>query len=41
MKSLPTIALGAWAWGNDGTFGGRLAADISDSELRDWIGSMN
>ena len=22
MKNLPKIALGAWAWGNDGTFGG-------------------
>ena len=21
MKNLPKIALGAWAWGNDGTFG--------------------
>ena len=27
MKSLPKIALGAWAWGNDGTFGGSLGAD--------------
>ena len=26
MKNLPKIALGAWAWGNDGTFGGDLAA---------------
>lgn len=24
---LPKIALGAWAWGNDGTFGGTLTAD--------------
>lgn len=24
--TLPKIALGAWAWGNDGTFGGSLAA---------------
>ncbi len=24
MKNLPKIALGAWAWGNDGTFGGSL-----------------
>lgn len=23
-KQLPKIALGAWAWGNDGTFGGKL-----------------
>ena len=27
MKSLPKIALGAWAWGNDGTFGGSLTAE--------------
>ncbi len=27
MNTLPRIALGAWAWGNDGTFGGELTAD--------------
>ncbi len=27
MTNLPKIALGAWAWGNDGTFGGSLAAE--------------
>ena len=27
MKNFPKIALGAWAWGNDGTFGGELKAD--------------
>lgn len=27
MKTLPKIALGAWAWGNDGTFGGDLTAE--------------
>lgn len=27
MKQLPKIALGAWAWGNDGTFGGSLSAE--------------
>lgn len=27
MKNLPKIALGAWAWGNDGTFGGNLASE--------------
>ncbi len=27
MNKLPKIALGAWAWGNDGTFGGNLTAD--------------
>lgn len=26
MKNLPKIALGAWAWGNDGTFGENLTA---------------
>lgn len=28
MNGLPKIALGAWAWGNDGTFGGDLTADM-------------
>ncbi|MBQ8961131.1 MAG: aldo/keto reductase [Ruminococcus sp.] len=27
MTNLPKIALGAWAWGNDGTFGGSPTAD--------------
>ena len=27
MATLPKIALGAWAWGNDGTFGNDLTAD--------------
>ena len=27
MRNLPKIALGAWAWGNDGTFGGSLTAE--------------
>jgi len=27
MKNLPKIALGAWAWGNDGTFGTNLTAE--------------
>lgn len=27
MKKLPKIALGAWAWGNDGTFGGDMTAE--------------
>ena len=27
MTSLPKIALGAWAWGNDGTFGNSLMAN--------------
>ena len=27
MKAMPRIALGAWAWGNDGTFGGTLTPE--------------
>ncbi len=27
MVNLPKIALGAWAWGNDGTFGNNLTAE--------------
>lgn len=27
MKKIPQIALGAWAWGNDGTFGGNLTPE--------------
>ncbi len=27
MMTLPKIALGAWAWGNDGTFGNELTAE--------------
>ena len=27
MRNLPKIALGAWAWGNDGTFGGDITAE--------------
>ena len=30
LRTLPKIALGAWAWGNDGTFGGKL----TDGDLR-------
>ena len=26
-SSLPEICLGAWAWGNDGTFGGNLTSE--------------
>ena len=26
MRNLPKIALGAWAWGNDGTFGNNFTA---------------
>ena len=28
MTNLPKICLGAWAWGNDGTFGGRLTKEV-------------
>ena len=34
LKKLPKIALGAWAWGNDGTFGGSLSAMICVRCLR-------
>ena len=27
LKKMPKIALGAWAWGNDGTFGGNLTSE--------------
>ena len=27
MSNLPKIALGAWAWGNDGTFGNDFTAE--------------
>lgn len=27
MANLPRIALGAWAWGNDGTFGDNITAE--------------
>ena len=27
MTDLPKIALGAWAWGNDGTFGSGISAE--------------
>ncbi len=31
---LPKIALGAWAWGNDGTFGSGInAAELTDAEV--------
>ena len=26
-KQLPKIALGAWAWGNDGTFGPKFTSE--------------
>ena len=28
IKEMPKIALGAWAWGNDGTFGGNLTPEM-------------
>ena len=27
MTAFPKIALGAWAWGNDGTFGAALSSE--------------
>ena len=40
-NSLPKIALGAWAWGNDGTFGGNLTADslkpIFDAAMKEGL----
>ena len=39
MTKLPKIALGAWAWGNDGTFGNSLTAEslrpIFDTAMAD------
>lgn len=41
MKKLPKIALGAWAWGNDGTFGDKLTAEelrpVFDSAMRNGL----
>ena len=37
-NQLPKIALGAWAWGNDGTFGGQFTAEdlrpVFDAAMR-------
>ena len=30
-NNLPKIALGAWAWGNDGTFGNEFTAEALKS----------
>lgn len=36
---LPKIALGAWAWGNDGTFGSGIDAEVAElEELADSLG---
>ena len=41
MKNLPKIALGAWAWGNDGTFGTNLTADtLAINTIRFWEKEM-
>ncbi len=41
MLKLPKIALGAWAWGNDGTFGNELTAEalrpVFDSAIRNGL----
>ena len=36
MNTLPKIALGAWAWGNDGTFAGSLKMNV----IRFWEKEM-
>lgn len=40
-KTLPKIALGAWAWGNDGTFGGNFTAEslrpIFDAAMKEGL----
>lgn len=39
MKNLPKICLGAWAWGNDGTFGKHLTEEMLKLNLniiREW-----
>ena len=35
MTNLPKIALGAWAWGNDGTFGINYAEEELKEEIAD------
>ena len=41
MANLPKIALGAWAWGNDGTFGNSLTADsLKLNVIRFWEKEM-
>ena len=37
MANLPKIALGAWAWGNDGTFGNNLTAESLKGRLRETV----
>ena len=42
MANLPKTALGAWAWGNDGTFGGNITADrLALNVIRFWEKEMN
>ena len=41
MTNLPKIALGAWAWGNDGTFGNNFTADSLElNVIRFWEKEM-
>lgn len=40
MTNLPKICLGAWAWGNDGTFGGRLTKEEIE-RLEEVASSLN
>ncbi len=39
MANLPKIALGAWAWGNDGTFG-KEADSLDLNVIRFWEKEM-
>ena len=32
--NLPKICLGAWAWGNDGTFGNQLTPEVFKANFR-------
>ena len=45
MANLPKIALGAWAWGNDGTFGNNHTAEslkpIFDTAMENGLESHN
>ena len=45
MANLPKIALGAWAWGNDGTFGNNLTAEslkpIFDTAIENGLNLWN
>ena len=41
MANLPKIALGTWAWGNDGTFGNNFTEDSLElNVIRFWEKEM-